>query len=106
MARRAIHKKGGSMRVRQLVGVVLLVLTAISVGEITLDRATHHVWPRQQWRAGAQPGPQRAPQRSTPRITDNEVSLPAPGGSSAVVTSDGALLLSPVSASVFVPPRV
>jgi hypothetical protein len=94
------------MRARRMAGVLLLVLTAISVYEITLDRAAHHLSLRQQWRAGAQPSTLRAPQRSSPGITVDEVAVRAPGASGAVVVSDGAVLLPPPSASVFVPPRV
>jgi hypothetical protein len=93
------------MRVRSLLGCLLLSLAALAVIEVVADAAAFHVSVRQQWRTQHQ-SPVRVSQRKTPGVLGEVPTLSILIVIGPVSASDGPDLLPPLPTSVFVPPRV
>lgn len=103
------------MPMRSVLGCLLLVLAALSVLEVALDGAALRAPGRAQWRAQrhhqtvARTSPKtlaRVSQRSQGAIgaTPSAPLIATPGGLTAAGSAPG--FVSPVLATVFVPPRV
>jgi len=93
------------MRLRSLLGCVLLTLAALAFIEVVVDAAAYQMSVRQQWRTAHQ-SPVRVSPRKTPAILAEAPKPPVLTVLGPVVVRDPSELSPPLPPSVFVPPRV
>jgi hypothetical protein len=77
---------------------------ALAVAEAVLDAAAFQPSQRQEWRVRAPQTSARAPQRSLLSVDGD--ALPLLNLVGVVLSADRFVRLSPIPASIFVPPRV
>jgi hypothetical protein len=100
-----VEAGNNGMRIRSLLGCLLLSLSALAFIEVVVDAAAYHAPMRQQWRAQQQ-SPTRVSQHKTPGVLTEVSRLSALSVVGPVLVSDHPDFLTPLPPSVFVPPRV
>ena len=93
------------MRIRSLLGCLLLSLAALAFIEGVADAAACHVSVRQQWRSQHQSSV-RVSHRKSPGVLGDVPELPVLSVFRPVPASDHPDFLPPLPTPVFVPPRV